>query len=337
VNRDNSHHAYDWLVLGGDIGGTSTRILVAANDGTPIGRGTAGGGNPVSHPDTAAESLASALRDALTDIAPARVRTSVVGVAGGSALRQSEVRSAFDEVWIAAGLTCAPRYVSDLEVAFASGTSETDGTLLIAGTGAVAGAVRDRRLVKTADGHGWLLGDDGSGFWLGREAARATLRALDEAEAIGPLAESVLRALGVGDADIRSTRQPELGHWRMHVIHSLNKRPPVRLAELAPLVTQASAAGDPSAEAIVAAAVELLSETVGRVRQRDEHTPIVLAGRLAQADSPVGARLRTRIAERFSGAILSAQDGVGGAAWLALATVDPGAATAEARSRLIAT
>lgn len=332
-----SHQTRDWLVLGGDIGGTSTRILVAGCDGTPLGRGTAGGGNPVSHPDTAAAALGKALHDALADITPARVRAAVVGVAGGSALQQPGVRDAFGRVWSDVGLTCAPTYASDLEVAFASGTAEADGTLLIAGTGAVAGAVQDHRLVRTADGHGWLLGDDGSGFWLGREAARATLRALDAAETPGPLATSVLRELGALDEAATSDQRPDLNQGRLHVIHALNTRPPVRLAELAPLVTAASAARDPVALAIVAEAAKLLVQTLGRVRQQDERTPIVLAGSLAREDSPVGAKLRTLIAERFSGTLLSAHNGVGGAAWLALAAADPEAATAEARTRLVAT
>jgi hypothetical protein len=39
------------LVLGGDLGGTSTRILVVGTDGRERGRSTAAAGNPVSHPD----------------------------------------------------------------------------------------------------------------------------------------------------------------------------------------------------------------------------------------------------------------------------------------------
>ena len=94
----------------------------------------------------------------------------MIGVAGLSALRTPVVAAQFAEVWADAGLTCDPGYRSDLEVAFAAGTPEPDGTVLVAGTGATAGAVTGHRLTRTADGHGWLLGDDGSGFWLGREA-----------------------------------------------------------------------------------------------------------------------------------------------------------------------
>ena len=190
------------LVLGGDLGGTSTRILVAGTDGRECGRGTAGAGNPVSNPAGAAEALGDALRMALTGVDPGRVKASVIGVAGGSALRTPPVAARFGQVWAAARLTCDPGYAPDLEVAFAAGTPEPDGSVLIAGTGATAGAVIDHRLARTADGHGWLLGDDGSGFWLGREAVRAALHTLDAGEPPGRLVGSVLRELdadGTGD------------------------------------------------------------------------------------------------------------------------------------------
>ena len=161
------------LVLGGDLGGTSTRILVVGTDGRVHGRSTTGGGNPISHPAGAAAALAGALRAALAGIDPRRVNASVVGVAGMSALRAPPVAARFGQVWADAGLTCDPGYAPDLEVAFAPGTPEPDGSVLVAGTGATAGAVAGHRLTRTADGHGWLLGDDGSGFWLGREAVRA--------------------------------------------------------------------------------------------------------------------------------------------------------------------
>ncbi|MGI8994127.1 MAG: N-acetylglucosamine kinase [Nocardioidaceae bacterium] len=327
-----SRRPADWLVLGGDMGGTSTRILVAGPDGTPVGRGRAGGGNPVSHPATAAAALGQALGAALADLDPARVRAAVVGVAGGSALSRPEVRTAFDRVWSEAGLTCAPTYASDLEIAFAAGTSEPDGTVLIAGTGTVAGALRGRRLVHTVDGHGWLLGDDGSGFWLGREAARATLRSIDAAEPPGPLVTSVLRELGALDEPV--AERPDLNGQRVRVIDTLNDRPPVRLAELAPLVTAAYMVRDPSAERIVEEAARLLFETVCRARPPAERTPIVLAGSVASENSPVGVALRALVAERFAGSTRSARDGVGGAAGFVLAAADARAATEEARSRL---
>lgn len=334
--RDRVAGQHVGLVLGGDIGGTSTRILVASRDGALLRRGTAAGGNPTSHPDTAADALGRSLHEALETLDPAQVRVAVIGVAGGAALHHEQVRDAFSRAWTENGLTCTPVYVSDLEVAFAAGTAEPDGTVLIAGTGAAAGALRARRLIRTADGHGWLLGDDGSGFWLGREAVRATLRALDAGKPLGPLTTSVLEALAIAEQPPTSEGHG-LNEQRSRLIHTLNAWPPIQLAELAPLVTAAYETGDPTADDIVEEAAGLLAQTLGRIRDPGETTPIVLAGTLAGERLPVGARLRQLVAQRFSGDVCSAADGVGGAAWLALTSVDPDAVTDEVRSRLVHT
>jgi len=316
----------DFLALGGDLGGTSTRIVVVGPDGREHGRGTTGGGNPTTDPAGAAAAFGDALRAALSGVDAARVKASVVGVAGGSALRTPEVGTHFGQVWAEAGLTCDPGYVPDLEVAFAGGTPASEGAVLVAGTGAAAGSLTDHRLTRTAGGHGWLLGDDGSGFWLGREAVRATLRTLDAGEKPGALVDSVLREL---DADQRATARQ-----RERVIQAVNSRPGVLLSALAPLVTAAYRTGDPQAQSIVERAAAALQATLGLIRDPAESTPIVLAGSLAADASPVGAELRTLLAARFSGAVLPARTGVGGAAWLALAALDPALATRETHARL---
>ncbi len=316
----------DFLALGGDLGGTSTRILVVGSDGREYGRSTTGGGNPTTDPAGAAAAFGDALRAALSGVDAARVKASVVGVAGGSALRTPAVGTHFGQVWAEAGLTCDPGYVPDLEVAFAGGTPASDGAVLVAGTGAAAGSLTDHRLTRTAGGHGWLLGDDGSGFWLGREAVRATLRTLDAGEKPGALVDSVLREL---DADRQATARQ-----RERVIQAVNSRPGVLLSALAPLVTAAYRTGDPQAQSIVERAAAALQATLGLIRDPAESTPIVLAGSLAADASPVGAELRTLLAARFAGAVLPARTGVGGAAWLALAALDPALATRETHARL---
>jgi len=331
----------DFLALGGDLGGTSTRLLVVDGDGREHGRGTAGGGNPISRPVDAAAAFGEALDAALAGVDAGRVRASVIGVAGGSALRRPPASAQFERVWSDAGLTCDPGYRPDLEVAFAAGTPEPDGTVLVAGTGAAAGAVTDHRLTRTADGHGWLLGDDGSGYWLGREAVRAALRSLDAGEVPGLLVGSVLHELDsagqVGD-DVAASSPSRRGidRQRDRVIQAVYSRPGVDLSALAPLVSAAYRDGDPQARSIVERAAAALLATLSLIRDEGERTPVVLAGSLAGDTSPVGVELRRLLTERLSGAVLPARSGVGGAAWLALAAVDPGLASPEVHARLCA-
>ena len=293
------------LVLGGDLGGTATRILVTDLDGRPVGRGRAGGGNPTAHPATARDALATALTEALLDLDPGRVRAGVLGMAGGGALSDPAVRTAYDDAWRAAGLAGRPDVRSDVEVAFAGGTTAPAGVVLIAGTGAVAGRIAAGRLVATAGGHGWLLGDEGSGFWLGREAIRATLRAVDAGAGPGPLVTSVLAAVSAEDGDPRTA-----------VVQHAYGHPPVALSTLAPLVTDAHAAGDPVAVAIVSRAVDHLAGLLDLLPELTPGEPVVLAGALCSSGTAIGDALRRRLHRRGIEAV-SASDPVAGAAALA--------------------
>lgn len=304
------------LVLGLDIGGTSTRALLADAAGRRLGSGRAGGANPTSHtPDEAAAQLRLALGAALDGHDPWRVRAGVIGLAGiGKLSADTRAREAFDAAWRGAGLRCGYTLRGDALVAYASATSVPDGTVLIAGTGAIAAAVRAMRLRQVADGHGWLLGDFGSGFWLGREAARAALAVLDGATADGPLARAVRTAL-LGDASPSRVPATDARETASMLVQTVNARPPVALAELAPLVF-AAYDHDPVARDLVSTAAGHLVATVALVHEPG--SPIVLAGGMLTADTPLAAAVRDRIDARWpTPAPLTAGDGAAAAAWLA--------------------
>ncbi len=294
-------------VLGLDVGGTSSRAVVTDLSGRTLGSGQAAGGNPNSHPpQQAAEQIALAARAALSGLEPDAVRAGVLGMAGVSKMSDAEVAALFERTWSSLGLCCPMRVVSDSEVAFASGTPAPAGTVLIAGTGSIAGRVEQHRLVATAGGYGWLLGDEGSAFWLGREAVRETLRhATPDA-----LATRVLDELLDNSDDTPEVR-------RNRVISAVNAAPPIQLAALAPLVTSAALSDVPSAVDIVARAARLLADTAEEARQAGERSPIVLAGGLVAEGNPVGTALRAELAARGQPEPRTAGPGAPGAAWLA--------------------
>ena len=93
------------LVLGGDLGGTSTRIVIADSSGTVLGRGTAGGGNPTAHPASAAAALGEALAAAVAGLDGGRVAVAVLGAAGGPAWQTPPIKAELNAAWSGAGLT----------------------------------------------------------------------------------------------------------------------------------------------------------------------------------------------------------------------------------------
>jgi glucosamine kinase len=118
------------------------------------------------------------------------------------------------------------------------------------------------------------------------------------------------------------------------VIEAVHSRPGVQLSALAPLVSAAYREGDPEARSIVERAAAALLTTLGRIRGQDETTPIVLAGGLTSDTTPVGTTLRALLPARFAGPVRPARTGAGGAAWLALAALDPALASRDAHARL---
>ncbi|MER5394313.1 BadF/BadG/BcrA/BcrD ATPase family protein [Saccharopolyspora sp. NPDC002686] len=307
------------FVLGLDVGGTSSRALVSDLSGRVLGCGEAAGGNPNSHPaDEAVRQIATATLTALRDVDPARVRAGVIGMAGVSKMADPQFRELFEREWARLGLDCGLRAISDSEVAFAAGTPEPTGTVLIAGTGAIAARIEQHRLTRTVGGYGWLLGDEGSAYWLGREAVRATLAALDRGETLHGLTAAVRETLLPDNPDAQ----------RKQLISAVNSAPPIRLAELAPLVTKAS---DPTATAIIDHAARVLADTAAETRTPDDRTPIVLAGGLVAPANPVGEALRAELTSRGFPEPHTAGPGAAGAAWLAAHDLTPDPAALHAR------
>jgi N-acetylglucosamine kinase-like BadF-type ATPase len=65
--------------------------------------------------------------------------------------------------------------------------------------------MNDRRPVGILGGHSQLLGDEGSGFWIGRQAVRAALRDIDDGVALRDV-DADGRCAGRFDRQDRTTR-----------------------------------------------------------------------------------------------------------------------------------
>ncbi|WP_214411721.1 N-acetylglucosamine kinase [Sphaerisporangium fuscum] len=367
--------AMESLVVGVDGGGTSTRCVIATLDGEIVARGHAGGANPRSVRDPAAN-LARALTEALSLIGPRFTPGDVVGgvfgLAGAGEAGRRQSHRMTGEAWHAAGLNGEPAVVPDIVVAFAGATPAASGTVVIAGTGAVAARIEDRRILRRCDGHGWLLGDRGSGVWIGRRAVQAALAAIDGTGPATALTGRVLPALRAappsspaaasGDGEAESpegdtalsagavsssggetgppagTTAPLAGDaLSQAIISAVYEGEPARLGILSPVVESTAREGDPVALAIVEDAARHLVTTLEAVGEGARELPVVLAGSLLTHPTLVAGRVRESLAGRT---VVPARDGAAGAAALALRAAVPaggvpGAAEAAHR-RLLA-
>jgi glucosamine kinase len=282
------------LVVGIDAGGTATRCVVSTLAGVVRHRASAGGANQNSSGGRPADALAAVL----SDVEGAAVVGGVVATAGSAGARARALAAA-DEAWRVSGLTAPVEVTTDLEAAFAAGTPAPAGVLLIAGTGAVAARFENHRVVRRADGYGWLAADEGSAVWLGREAVRAVLRALDGRGPETALTDLLIDAPGSSEDRAQA------------LVVATFAAPPAALGRFAPMVGAAAAGGDPVAAAIVAEGAAQLLHSLRTVGGRP---PVVLAGGLLLSAGPVADAVLAGVRELFGVDPRIAADGAAGAA-----------------------
>ncbi len=173
-----------------------------------------------------------------------------------------------EEVWLA----------DDAVTSHAGALTATPGVVLIAGTGIACLAVPEAGPPRTIDGHGYLLGDAGGGFWLGSRGLASVLRAYD-----GRGTSTSMTAYAEHDFG------PLAGlHVRLHD----TDRPVNAIAQFARRVFASAADGDQVAKAIVGrAADELLTTAQAGLSWAGQHAALALGGRLLDAGTPLRARL----------------------------------------------
>ena len=296
-----------------DAGGTRTRAVVVRPPGQCLGYAVAGSGNPIAvGPQGAAASVAESVTGALrrAEVPGTQIRLVVLAMAGagrGQASLAAEIRGRLAGTGVDAPLV----FESDLLATYFSGTHRPDGYAVIAGTGAGAIRVEDGRQVAVADALGWLLGDEGSGFWIGQRVVRAALADLDGRGPSTALTPLMLARLGVPAPADAADREPI-----MAVVRALYAGPPVRLADFAGLVFEAG--GDGTAGRILDDAAAALARTLGAVSSPAVRGPVVLGGGILGRGPEVAGRLAARLSARGAEEVHAVADGAAGVCVLAL-------------------
>jgi len=270
-------------ILGIDAGGSGTRVVLLQN-GTVTAR-------PAGPPMNAllTDGFAAHLRHI---VEAADATAAGIGLPG---IRQpSRARELSEALTRQTG--CPVHVTGDAESARAGAFPGAPGLVVIAGTGSAAYGWNGDSSVQ-AGGHGFLLGDEGSAYWIGRAAVRAALRFQDQMGGSEPIHRAVIRAAGKSlDALVSDV-----------CTHPAERD---RLTALAPAVT-ALAAEDPVARKISLKAARHLAGLAGSIRRRLGPLPVAGAGGVF--DAPV---IWDRFAE-LTGAVRPAATAAVGAALLA--------------------
>jgi len=241
-------------VLGIDAGGTGTRAVLMAG-GKAVQRYDSGPFNYLLDEGGVAQ-MAELIRAARPAVAAAGAGVPGIGREPGSTAGFGAAVSAASGVPTQA----APDWV----IAWLGAFLGSPGIIVMAGTGAVA-VGGPRGGLRRMGGHGHIVDDEGSGYWIGKKALRAALAA---AEGLGPPT-----ALGEILAEAAGTSLDEM-------VARVQRAPGDRsfLAGLAPLVGKC-AGHDPVALAILTGAAAALTALVTALRRRlGQDLPVAAAG-----------------------------------------------------------
>lgn len=267
------------ILVGVDAGGSSLDCAIERDGITNDMHGNAANVRTEGI-DRAAERIAIAVRDGLAGEA---FDALVVGAAGAGdtvVARGLEValRSFFPRGAIAVH--------DDAEIALRAAVPQGDGAVLIAGTGSIAYA-RVGEETHRAGGYGYLLGDDGSGFAIGRAALAQMLRWYDGRAAHSELFDAIAARLQVDDAQALLGRM----YGEPNMVTSI--------AALAQLVLDRAGTGERVATKIVQNAAHELVDLVKSLAQKGQlgkrELPLVFAGGLFAGNSLLSYLVETRL------------------------------------------
>lgn len=282
------------LGLGLDAGGTQTRWVLADDAGQDLARGSIGPITALLLDSSAgrvqlAQTLQALAAQLLAHVGPGQLHAVRAGITGlGEPLGPAALalRSLLGQA-----LGLAPERIhcdSDIALAWHALYHPGEGYLLYAGTGAIAAFIDADGVLHRAGGRGPLLGDEGSGLWIARQALSLVWRREDEQP--GAWQHSALaRALfdQLGGPDWATTRQ--------FVYGADLARQRGALGQLALAVASAAQLQDSDALALLRRAGTELARLGQALTRRFGPRPVAAAGRVLQLHPAVAQGLRAAL------------------------------------------
>jgi glucosamine kinase len=271
------------IVVGADAGGTKTSVVIG--DGHSV-LGRAEGSPGAIRPGralAAASAIADTVRRAFAAANVLKADVLVVGAAGAG--RENE-RVELERALRSERIVDRVRVTTDIEIALAAAFGKGSGIVVSSGTGSIAIGRDAGGTLHRRGGYGWQMGDEGSGYAIGRGGLSALSRAVDGRGPRTSLSTRLLAAAHVGTFD-------ELIAWAVNANTA-------QVSALAPAVLEAAADGDVVAQGIVDyAARELCQLARSLLPQFPEgaKVPVALAGGILNAERPLKTLVNQRLAE----------------------------------------
>lgn len=164
-------------VIGVDGGASRTRSLLVDLEGKAVSRALSGPSNPMTVGfDGSAKAIVEAVSPVKESCRNGSVLVACLAIAGVDRPQSRQALLRALEPMLHVGRVIV---VSDARAALSGSVLENRGVVAICGTGSVAYGINEEGVTSRSGGWGWLLGDEGSGYDIGRKALSAALRAHD--------------------------------------------------------------------------------------------------------------------------------------------------------------
>ncbi len=163
-------------ILGIDIGGSKIEVVLSQGDRVVSTYRTDGINRQIAGEEMLAAKLSEVVGHVLHN--HGLVRADVL-VAGGAGLGRAREQHSLEHILKSHGLADRIIVRSDAEIALWGALSGLPGAVAIAGTGSIVYGRNEKGKVYRAGGYGYVIGDDGSGFWIGRAGLRAAIAAAE--------------------------------------------------------------------------------------------------------------------------------------------------------------
>jgi len=287
------------LVLGVDGGATKTLCAIADESFRVLGVGKAGPCNyNVVGVEKARKNIEEAIQQAYSSIADRQLRGEMaeIGCFGIGGLTTQRDYDVISSKIIPLNSAKKRIVVNDVVVAFYAATNGKPGIVIVAGTGSIAYGVNKRGESAVSSGWGWLMGDEGSAFYIARQALALAAKSYDGRGRKTILTDMFKEEFGVEDfKDV----VPKI----YHEVTSTN------IASLARIVFSAARRGDKVALKILRdAGGELGQAAVAIARKlftKNEHIVIGVTGGVFMTDPTVWEYFKEYVSKRFPKAVFT--------------------------------
>jgi N-acetylglucosamine kinase-like BadF-type ATPase len=276
----------DSLFLGIDGGGTKTEAVITNHLGKVIGRGQAPGSNP-HNLDFSSVTAHITQAISTTGIKIEQFQGACLGIAG---LDNSAQINQFRHT-LATQLNAKHLDVyNDGYIGFRSGSAANSGICLIASTGNNCyGLYPDGHTISAGD-WGYLLGDEGSGFFIGQSLLKQTAKEYDGRQELSALSAKVYQHYHLSD----------FASLSQHIYSQPSQISVV--ADLAKIINSPELANHPYILSLTTTVVDNLYaafETVYRQLQPASSLPLVLVGKLFLAQLLITKPLLNKIYTQY--------------------------------------